>query len=75
VAIEEDSVNMLDARGVAKATRQSRTRVAPTGAFGALRAPSYKGRDDVRVANQDLARRASKEMRLFKRTLPKGVRI
>ena len=68
-------MHALDARGVAKATRQSRTRVAPTGAFGALRAPSYKGRDDVRVANQDLARRASREMRAWKRSLPKGVRI
>ena len=68
-------MHALDARGVAKATRQARTRVAPTGAFGALRAPSYKGRDDVRVANQDLARRASREMRAWKRSLPKGVRI
>ena len=68
-------MNMLDARGVASATRRPRTRVAPTGAFGALRAPKYKGRDDVRVSNADLARRASREMRAWKRSLPKGVRI
>ena len=65
----------IDARGVAKATRQPRSKVRPTGVFGAQRAPQYKGRDDVRVSNADLARRASQEMRRFKRTLPKGVRI
>jgi len=66
---------ILNAQGVAKATRQARTRVAPTGVFGALRAPSYHGRDDVRVANEDLARRASREMRAWRRSLPKGVRV
>jgi hypothetical protein len=68
-------MNVIDARGVASATRPARSKVRPTGAFGALRAPKYKGRDDVRVSNADLARRASREMRRFKRTLPKGVRI
>ena len=66
---------LLNAQGVAKATRSPRSKVRPTGAFGALRAPKYKGRDDVRVANDDLARRASREMRAWKRSLPKGVRV
>jgi hypothetical protein len=66
---------LLDARGVASATRPARSKVRPTGAFGALRAPKYKGRDDVRVANNDLARRASREMRAWKRSLPKGVKV
>jgi len=68
-------MNIIDARGVASATRPARSKVRPTGVFGARRAPQYKGRDDVRVSNADLARRASREMRRFKRTLPKGVRI
>ena len=65
----------VDARGVASATRRPRTRVKPTGVFGAHRAPDYHGRDDVRVANDDLARRASREMRAWRRSLPKGVRV
>ena len=66
---------LVNARGVAKATRPVRAKVKPTGLFGAHRAPDYKGRDDVRVANDDLARRASREMRAWKRSLPKGVKI
>lgn len=58
---------LVCARGVAKATRQPKTQVAPTGVFGAFRAPEYHGSDDVRIANEDLARRAKEEMRNWKR--------
>ena len=56
----------VDGRGVAKATRQAKTQVKPTGVFGAFRLPDYHGSDDVRVANEDLARRAKQEMRTWR---------
>jgi hypothetical protein len=47
-----------------------------TGSFGAFRQPKLVGvSDTVRVANRDLARRASREMKAWSRTLPKGVMI
>jgi hypothetical protein len=64
----------VDARSVAKATRSPRTRVKPTGVFGAHRAPDYKGRDDVRVANLRLAADARQELRSWKRGLTRKQR-
>jgi hypothetical protein len=61
------------ARQASPASR--RTSYVSTGSFGAFRAPRVVGvSDDVRVSTDDLARRASREMRRWKRTLPKGVR-
>jgi hypothetical protein len=58
---------LVNARSVAKATRPTRNTERPTGVFGAFRAPEYHGSDDVRIANEDLARRANEEMRNWKR--------
>jgi hypothetical protein len=39
-------------------------------------APKVKGvSDEVRIANRNLARSASREMRRWQRTLPKGVKV
>jgi hypothetical protein len=47
-----------------------------TGSFGAFRAPKLVGvSDTVRQSNRDLARRASREMKAWSRTLPKGVKV
>jgi hypothetical protein len=47
-----------------------------TGSFGAFRAPKLVGvSDTVRIANRNLAQRASREMRAWQRSLPKGVKI
>lgn len=46
------------------------------GLWGPYRQPRLVGvSDTVRVANNDLARRASREMKAWKRSLPKGVKI
>jgi len=46
-----------------------------TGAFTGISVSDTGRSDVVRIANRDLARRASREMRRWQRTLPKGVRI
>jgi hypothetical protein len=47
-----------------------------TGSFGAFRRPKQVGVSDVvAVSNRNLARRASREMAVWSRSLPKGVRI
>lgn len=64
----------VDGRGVSKAHQSAP--YTNTGTFGAFRKPELVGvSDTVRLSNADLARRASREMRRFKRTLPKGVKV
>jgi hypothetical protein len=46
-----------------------------TGVFTGIGVKDTGRSDEVRLANRDLARRASREMRRWSRTLPKGVKI
>ena len=47
-----------------------------TGTFGAFRRPKRVGVSDVVAeSNRNLARRASREMRRFMRSLPEGVKV
>lgn len=46
-----------------------------TGVFHTARPKLVGVSDAVRISNRDLARRASREMRRWSRTLPKGVKI
>lgn len=46
-----------------------------TGVFHTPRPKLVGVSDAVRISNRDLARRASREMRRWQRTLPKGVKV
>jgi hypothetical protein len=46
-----------------------------TGVFHTPRPALVGVSDEVRIANRNLARRASREMAAWKRTLPKGVKV
>lgn len=67
-------------RGDSRTNRQPRvTRTESewdnTGRFTGISNPDTGRSDEVRIANRDLARRASREMKAWKRSLPKGVKI
>lgn len=65
---------IVDGTSVSKASHGG-TR-ASAGTFGAFRAPKVVGvSDEVAQSTKILARRASREMAAWKRTLPKGVKI
>lgn len=71
---------MPDHNGIVNGTAVARAShggtPASAGTFGAFRSPKLVGvSDDVRIANRNLARSASREMRRWKRTLPKGVTV
>jgi hypothetical protein len=69
-----DHNGIVNGTAVAKASHGGTP--ASAGTFGAFRQPRMVGVSDaVRIANNDLARRARREMRAWKRSLPKGVRI
>jgi hypothetical protein len=54
---------------------RSESQYTDTGVFHTSRPKVVGVSDEVRIANRNLARRASREMARWSRTLPKGVKV